>query len=172
MTTIPCPHCLLRPWHEGDAESLIWNADDVRVSSMMREDFPSPFTYKEAEAWIARAAQQVAVFDFAIVPGDDPAGEAVGGVSLRIGEGEHREFGELSFWLGHEFWGQGLATEAVEATIAYAAMRFELRRLYALVFADNLAAARVLEKNGFALQGRIEEGIRNRGQLQIGRAHV
>lgn len=162
MTTIPGTLCTLRPWREEDTEALIWAADDVRVATEMREGFPSPFTIVEARTWIGNTKDQRVIFDFAVEVG----GEAAGGVSLRIGDGDHRDFGEITFWLGHDHWGKGIATEAVGAATMYAVTRFDLQRVYALVFAENIGAGRVLEKNGYVLQGRIPEGVPNRGEVR------
>lgn len=53
----------------------------------------------------------------------------------------------IGYWLGREFWGRGIATNAVGELL-----KIETRRpLRAHVFPSNTASARVLEKNGFRL---------------------
>jgi RimJ/RimL family protein N-acetyltransferase len=53
----------------------------------------------------------------------------------------------IGYWLGREFWGRGIATEAVEQLL-----QIETRRpLHAHVSPPNRGSARVLEKNGFRL---------------------
>ena len=42
---------------------------------------------------------------------------------------------------------------------------FDLRRLYAEPFANNRASARVLEKAGFILEGRLKNNVMKAGQL-------
>jgi len=57
--------------------------------------------------------------------------------------------------LGRDYWGRGIATDAA-LTLSDAALRGrQLRRLEARVFAPNIASARVLEKSGFTLEGRL-----------------
>jgi RimJ/RimL family protein N-acetyltransferase len=75
-------------------------------------------------------------------------GEAVGSVDLSLIEGGSAELG---FLLRRDRWGDGLATEAVEAVIACGFGPLGLTRLAAAAQAANRAAARVLEKNGFKL---------------------
>lgn len=58
---------------------------------------------------------------------------------------------ELGFMLRPDHWGAGFASEAVEAVIAHGFDTLRLARLAAAVQSANRAAARVLEKNGFAL---------------------
>jgi RimJ/RimL family protein N-acetyltransferase len=59
---------------------------------------------------------------------------------------------ELSYWLGMEFWGKGIATQALALFLDVV----RVRPLYARVAKDNVGSIRVLEKNGFELK---EQGI-------------
>lgn len=57
------------------------------------------------------------------------------------------QFGEpeISYWIGKEYWNQGIATKALTEFLEY----IEVRPLYARVAKDNLPSIRVLEKCGF-----------------------
>src|SRR5919199_237828 len=52
---------------------------------------------------------------------------------------------EVTYWIGRSYWGQGIATRALDAFLAVE----RSRPLYARVAADNAASRRVLEKCGF-----------------------
>lgn len=52
----------------------------------------------------------------------------------------------LGYWLGRDFWGKGIATEALGEFLCLLAQR----PLYAFVSEHNLASQRVLEKCGFS----------------------
>lgn len=54
---------------------------------------------------------------------------------------------EVSYWIGRDFWGKGIATCALES---YSEIILE-RPLYARAAKDNLGSIRVLEKNGFTV---------------------
>jgi RimJ/RimL family protein N-acetyltransferase len=70
-------------------------------------------------------------------------GQVAGSIASFPQHGER----EVGYWLGREFWGRGIATEALRAFLTD-----ELRRpLYAHVARHNLASRRVLEKCGFTL---------------------
>ena len=57
---------------------------------------------------------------------------------------------EITYWLGREYWGRGLATTALRAFLQQ-----ETRRpLHARAAADNAASLRVLQKCGFVPTGR------------------
>lgn len=55
----------------------------------------------------------------------------------------------VGYWLGQEFWGKGIATQALADFLNYDAVR----PLYARVAKHNLASIRVLEKCGFQRAG-------------------
>jgi RimJ/RimL family protein N-acetyltransferase len=54
---------------------------------------------------------------------------------------------EVAYWLGREFWGQGICTRALSTFLRL----FPTRPLYAGAARDNLASIRVLQKCGFTL---------------------
>jgi RimJ/RimL family protein N-acetyltransferase len=68
------------------------------------------------------------------------------------------QFGEweVCYWIGKEFWGRGLATEALSALLGYV----KVRPLYARAAKDNIASLRVLEKCGFTISGE-DKGFSN-----------
>jgi RimJ/RimL family protein N-acetyltransferase len=57
---------------------------------------------------------------------------------------------ELGYWLGREFWGRGIAGEAVAAFLPLVAER----PLHAVVAEHNVASRRLLERLGFRVTGR------------------
>ncbi len=56
---------------------------------------------------------------------------------------------EITYWLGREYWGQGIATMALTAFLE----ELQTRPIYARVVKDNIASMRVLEKCGFRVAG-------------------
>ena len=74
-------------------------------------------------------------------------GDAIGSLDLSLIENGSAELG---FLLRRDCWGMGLASEAVTAVIAHGFEQLGLTRLAAAAQTQNRAAARVLEKNGFA----------------------
>jgi RimJ/RimL family protein N-acetyltransferase len=72
-----------------------------------------------------------------------------GAVAGNIGcwEDDGRRF--VGYWIGREFWGRGLATQALTELVG----TVEARPLYAHVVQSNVASIRVLEKCGFVKVG-------------------
>ena len=56
---------------------------------------------------------------------------------------------EVGYWIGKEYWGKGIATQALAEFLGYVKMR----PLYAHVAKHNIASQRVLEKCGFEVTG-------------------
>lgn len=70
----------------------------------------------------------------------------------------HSWFGdpEVTYWLGRDFWGRGVASQALKSFLG----QEKLRPLYGRVAKDNVASRRVLEKCGFVLIGE-DKGFSN-----------
>lgn len=68
------------------------------------------------------------------------------------------QFGEseVSYWVGKEYWGKGIAREALSDFLKY----ILTRPLYARAAKDNVASIRVLEKCGFEITGQ-DKGFSN-----------
>lgn len=79
-------------------------------------------------------------------------GNVAGNVSAFEQFGER----EVSYWVGREFWGRGIATKALSQFLD----EVEDRPLYARAAKDNSASIRVLEKCGFTLSGE-DKGFSN-----------
>lgn len=56
---------------------------------------------------------------------------------------------EVGYWLGKEYWGKGIATQALADFLRF----IETRPLYAHVAKHNIGSRRVLEKCGFIISG-------------------
>lgn len=57
---------------------------------------------------------------------------------------------EVGYLLGKAFWGQGLATEAAQASLQYGFENHKLERIVAIVHPENIASQRVIEKLGMS----------------------
>ena len=99
---------------------------------------------------------------FAIAVGDEP----VGGIGYQLQDGLGPARAEIGYWVGVSWWGRGIATAALNAITAHAfRSQAELGRLYALSFAENPASARVLQKAGYRLEGRLRRSALRDGIL-------
>ena len=66
-----------------------------------------------------------------------------------IGSWTQEERRLIGYWIGHEYWGRGIATAALAEFLGHD----RARPLHALVAAHNIGSIRVLEKCGFVRMG-------------------
>ena len=151
----------LRPWKPGDEESLVRHANNRVIWRNLRDAFPHPYTLANAQHWIRSANPATPVTNFAIVVD----GSAVGGIGLVLKDDVFRRSAEIGYWLGEEYWGRGIVTEAVRAVTDYAFATFDLCRVYAGVFEWNHASMRVLEKAGYEYECRMRKSVVKDGEI-------
>lgn len=155
MTAIPLGQATLRPWRDGDAPSMAEHFNNRAIWLNLRDEFPHPYTLEMARERLAQKLARPAGSDLAI----EVDGQAVGSIGLRFQGDVYRRTASIGYYLGEEYWGRGIMTEAVGAFTAHAFRTFDLNRIEARVFARNTASGRVLERNGYVLEGRFREQI-------------
>jgi RimJ/RimL family protein N-acetyltransferase len=125
---------------------------------------PYPYTEADADRWLEITAEAAArggpPFHWAI---REPSGFLIG--SCGIGEVVPSHKGEIGYWLARPYWGRGITTAVVRTLVQFAAAELGLVKLTAHVFAHNAASARVLEKNGFAMEGYLKKHHRKDGRF-------
>ncbi|MCM3759009.1 GNAT family N-acetyltransferase [Sporosarcina aquimarina] len=60
---------------------------------------------------------------------------------------------EIGYELSKEYWGKGIASEALEAVVKYGFQHLQLERIEALIEPANVASLKLLTKNGFEKEG-------------------
>ncbi len=73
-----------------------------------------------------------------------------GRVAGSVGSYEEEGRPEVTYWIGKEYWGKGIATRALALFLEHVNTT---RPIYARVAKDNLGSRRVLEKCGFRIIG-------------------
>ena len=130
---------VLKKLVDTDRERLVSLIGDFMVSKTL-SNVPYPYTLNDADEWLKIVDNEE--FNLNIFLNDG----LIGGVGLTLAEDD---FYELGYWLGVEYWGQGYATESVRGLLNYAKTNTPCEKFKANVFKENVASAKVLEKNGF-----------------------
>jgi [ribosomal protein S5]-alanine N-acetyltransferase len=152
----------LRRWKKGDEAALVKHANSYHVWRNVRDTFPHPYTWADAEAWLKLTDSETVPTVFAI----DCDGEAVGGIGVVLGKDIHRVNAEIGYWLGESYWGRGIVSQLVPEMVAYTFDTFsEIHRIYAGIFEFNQASMRVLEKAGFEKEAILKKSIVKENQL-------
>ena len=139
----------LHKWTSADREALmaLCNAVD---RTYLSDRLPYPYTEADADWWLGMVAEnegkegawRAIVMD----------GQIVGSISVERMAEDQRNVGSIGYMILTLFWSQGIGTEAVRQICGIAFQELALERIIGEVFPENLASARVLEKNGFLLE--------------------
>jgi RimJ/RimL family protein N-acetyltransferase len=144
------PNVALRPVVESDLPILFEHQRDPEAAAMAA--FPSR-TREEFDAhWAKIMSEETAILRTI---------EADGQVAGHMVSWEMEKGREIGYWLGKEFWGRGIATQALRQFLD----EVKTRPLFAHVAKHNLASQRVLEKCGFKVIG--ENKFKNRGSEEV-----
>lgn len=139
----------LRPWDFADIPALAKMANNKKIWDMLRDRMPYPYSEKDALDFIRLSREQDPVCNFTI----ECNGELVGSIALVPKEDVYRLSAEIGYYIAEPHWGKGIATIAIAELLEYIDHQFSFQRIYAEVFESNKASMRVLEKNGFHLEG-------------------
>ena len=154
--------CLLRPWRMEDAEGLAAGINNKNIWFHLRDWVPHPYTLGDAIAYLQRVTTPQPEHAICI----EVDGQVGGGMSIRIGSDVHRRTAELGYWLAEPLWGRGIMTAAVRAFVPACMEAFELDRIFATAYSGNPASSRVLEKAGFAFEGRLRKNAIKSGEVR------
>lgn len=141
----------LRPLRRSDQGLIELYAGDARVARMTTS-IPHPVPPGMSEAFIARAMSENREEDvWAMDATKSGGGELMGLISLQRMD---RSQSEVGYWVAPISWNTGLASDAVGALVD--ANPLENKTMFASVFQDNPASARVLTHCGFEYLGDAE----------------
>jgi len=137
----------LEPWEPR------WSPDELDRSAWRqrlrryREDFAS--------------GSAVAFFIF-----DNRNERLIGGITLGNIRHGVAQTGQIGYWVGERYAGQGYMFEAIGLVIPYAFDTLRLHRIEAACIPDNVRSTRVLEKAGFRREGLLRSYLRINGSWQ------
>lgn len=141
----------LRPLRRSDRGLLEMYTSDERVARMTRS-IPHPLPPGATEAFIQRSLADDRDEDVWVMDASrSDRAELVGLIAL---ERMDREQSEIGYWVAPAFWNTGYAQEAVRGLVE--ANPLDNQAIFASVFQDNPASARVLTNNGFQYLGDAE----------------
>jgi len=132
---------LLRQWREEDREPFAaLNADPV-----VMEHFPSTMSREESDAFVDFNIRTIDERDWGLWA-VDAHGTFIGFVGLN--EPNFMPGVEVGWRLAHDAWGHGYATEAAQASIAFARDELGLDEVISFTATTNLRSRRVMERIG------------------------
>ena len=159
----------LHTWTPADKPALmaLCNAVD---RTFLSDRLPYPYTEADADWWLGMVTGKdgkEGVWRAIVLDG-----QIVGSISVERMANENRSVGSIGYMILTPFWSRGIGTESVRQICGIAFRELALERIIGEVFPENLASARVLEKNGFRLEETKAEAIVKGGKAMDGRVYV
>ena len=149
----------LHKWTSADKVALmaLCNAVD---RTFLSDRLPNPYTEADADWWLGMVSEnegKEGVWRSIWVDG-----QLIGSISVERKDEGGKSIGEIGYMILTLWWSQGIGTEAVRQISEIAFQELALDQIIGQVFPENVASARVLEKNGFWPQetkvGAVEKG--------------
>ena len=162
--TLTTERLVLRPFGLNDAPAVRRMAGDRAVADTT-ERIPHPYEDGMAEPWIATHAERFRQHqgcEFAVVLKE--TSELIGAIGLTLSMAHLR--GELGYWIGKPFWGQGYCTEAARAIMDFGFNTIGLHRIQDRHMSRNPASGRVMLKLGMQHEGRLRGYMRKWGVFE------
>lgn len=162
LPSLETERLLLRPLGMGDLEFVFRHFSDPDVNRYLLDE--EPLTTRE---------QAQAIIDFYSLPGRKSYNRwvlvrkmdahPVGTCGYHQWQTTHHR-AEIGYDLEKASWKQGIMTEALRVILSYGFEQMELNRVEALVYVENDASIRLLERLGFQKEGVLRQYFR-RGNI-------
>jgi len=126
---------------------------------------PYPYPIESALAWIPTHEENFKndkSYEFAVT--DNLTGELFGAIALSNNQ-KHKN-GEIAYWIGEEYWGNGYATEALKAVIDFAFSEKGYHKVWGRFFATNPSSGKVMQKVGMVKEGVLAEHVIKEGKYE------
>jgi RimJ/RimL family protein N-acetyltransferase len=149
LTVLTTDRLLLRPWRDADRDAFAAMSADPQVMKF----FPAELTTREAsDAFVDRASKGMAERGgwgwFAIEERRSGAFAGVAGLAPVRFEAHFTPAVEIGWRLARAAWGQGFATEAARASLAFAFDELGLDEVVALAVPANERSLAVMRRVG------------------------
>lgn len=147
---------ILRSARESDAKDIQKNINDFEVYRYTA-NIPHPYKLKHVVDFIKKCKKELKEkkkYYFIIIF----EGKLVGGIDLHNVDLKNKN-AEIGYWLGRKYWNKGIMTESLKLLLDFTFKKLKLHKLKARVFEPNIASKRVLEKNGFKVEGFFKDEI-------------
>ena len=158
--TITTGRLKLRPHRLKDVDDVFAFAQDPEWARYL--PVPQPYTYQDAEQFIARQLllDQKKHPVWAI----ELDGTVIGGINLRFDF--DNKVGEMGYSIARTHWGKGFVPEAARTIINTAFSTYpDLNRIRAMADSRNNGSLRVMEKLGMMKEGTLRQNRSSHGEF-------
>ncbi len=162
--TITTKRLVLRIFQKSDAVAVtkLCNNYNIYKNTLY---LPYPYTIEDALSWIEHHLDNFNAnksYEFAIT--DKESGKLYGAIALSNNQKFNN--GEIAYWIGKKFWGNGYATEAAQAILHFAFEEKQYHKVFARYFNSNPASGRVMQKLGLKKEGILIDHVRKENRFE------
>lgn len=153
------PKITLRKFSMSDAEYFMdWAGDDDVTRFTTWDTYVS---IEKAKEFITTVAIPHPWFKAICVDG-----MPIGSLTLNQGTGVNCCRAELGYVIGKKYWGKGYTTKAVKLALSLGFDELKIHRIESVVYPENRASQRVLEKAGFVREAVLRKYIYAKGRVR------
>jgi len=159
---------ILREITAKDIPDLIRNINNVKISRYLL-GVNYPYTMKDARLGLNECKRKAkekprATYTFCIELKSKKG--IIGEVELNHVD-NFQGTANIDYWLGEDYWRQGIVSEAVTEVLAFAFKKLKLRRINLYAFAENKGSSAIAKKFGFKFEGRTRKEVRDNATGRI-----
>lgn len=163
MTELETERLVLREFTKSDWKAVHEYAGDPQVVRFLEW---GPNNTDETVAFLegtiaCQKERPRRIYEFAITL--KSTGKLIGACGIRV-HIEDNEQADIGYCYNRQYWGQGYASEAARAVIAFGFSKLKLHRIIATCDLNNLASAAVLKKSGMRQEGHFIQERKVRGE--------
>jgi [ribosomal protein S5]-alanine N-acetyltransferase len=149
---------------ENDKTQLIRYLNDLTIfnNTLM---IPHPYTAESADFYLnlCRRSEKNHGFVSNFAIRDRASGNLIGGCG-RFVKDIHKD--EIGYWLAEPFRHQGIMSAVINGFCKHLFDTTDLIRIEAIVFVENMASAKILEKAGFQCEGLLRKYVVKNGEMK------
>lgn len=152
----------LEKWKKEDADDLMRICNETNRTYLSNR-LPYPYTEENAGWWLNMVSENEGkrgIFRSVRVDG-----EIVGNITVEQKEDVFVKDAELGYLLLPRMWSRGIMSEAVRRICEIAFEELDIVRITGQVYEPNAASRRILEKNGFELEGILKKAVFKEGKI-------
>lgn len=138
-----------------DSEEIHSFASNSEVSRFI--GWPLTTSLEETEAYVKEMIKREASGSHIYGNVIDKSSKKVVGTVMIFNFHHSAKHAEIGYVFHQDLWGKGFCTETVKLICDFAFNVLGLHKIHAQVTETNIGSSRVLEKNGFELEGRLRD---------------
>lgn len=158
--TLETEHLILRKFVIEDAEEMFANwTNDPEVAKYMRwnANIDINETKKNLQVRIEKYEESNTYY-WAITL--KTINKPIGNIAL-ISSNEYDSCADVAYCIGRNFWGQGIAAEALKRVLEFGLTEVNFNRIEAYHSVNNIASGRAMQKAGMRYEGRMRQKYRS-----------